>query len=108
MTSLSKSAQKRIIDSLGVMALVSWLGFICVRYYYYARITPEKYDAATGHIFEVNNHGHIFYLDATQNLLTYIPLVVGVIFFFASLLLERRWKIYKEINELRLKPLKPY
>jgi hypothetical protein len=108
MTSFSKTAKKRIIYFLSLMALLAWLGHLHMRYYYYAAVAPRKYDAATGHIFEISNHGDIFYLNTEQLLWTYFPLIFVGLFMLAVFLLERRWQIYKELNELRFKPLKPY
>jgi len=108
MASLSKDVKRRILDTLSFLTFISWVGFLYLHFIYYQSVAPTKYDPATGHIYEINCHGYYFYLDAKQNLLTYFPLVIGGAIFLAALLLERRWKIYKEINELRLKPLKPY
>jgi hypothetical protein len=104
MISLSKSIRKRILDLCAVMAFLSWIAFLYMRHYFYAGVAPRQYDATTGHIFEVNNHGTVFYLNATQDNWTYFPLVFVAVFLLTLVFLESRWKIYKEISESRLKP----
>ena len=97
MIALSKRSKKRILDSLGIMAFVGWIGFLYMRFYHFHQVASDRYDPATGYIYEINNHGCIFYLNTTQYFQTYYPLVVGVVLLITSLLLEKRWKIYKDI-----------
>jgi len=97
MITLSRKTKKRIIDSLSILTFVGWAGFLYLRFYYFYSVASGTYAPETGHIYEVNCHGCVFYLDKTQNLQTFIPLVIGALLFIAFLLLERRWRIYKDI-----------
>ena len=101
MRTLSSRWKKHILDALFFMALYGWIAFIYMRFYYYESTAPTKYDAATGHIYQVNNHGYCFYLDKTQNLYTYYPLIIVAVFFPIAFILEWRWKIYKSRYEFR-------
>ena len=108
MISFTKRVKKGILDLCGVLTFLSWITFLYMRYYFYAGVSPSKYDAATGHIFEINNHGCIFYLNSTQNVWTYFPLLFVAVFLLALFFMERRWKIYKEIHDDRFKPIKQF
>ena len=108
MISFSKRVKKGILDLCAILTFLSWLAFLYMRYDFYAGMSSSKYDAATGYIFEINNHGCIFYLNSKQNMWTYFPLIFVVAFLFTLFLMETRWKIYKEINDGRPKPLKQF
>lgn len=101
MIPLSRNAKWRILNFLATLALVGWIGFLYMRCIHYAAVAPATYDATTGHIYEVNNHGSYFYLDATQNLRTYYPLVLVAASLLTTFLLQKRWKVFKDSADIQ-------
>ncbi|MGZ3513775.1 MAG: hypothetical protein ACXU93_07500 [Thermodesulfobacteriota bacterium] len=86
-----------MLDVIGGLGLFSWVLFIYLHFFHFQGIAPTKPNPATGQIYEVNNHGWIFYLTREQELVTFIPCGVAIISLIALVLLEWRWKIYKQI-----------
>jgi hypothetical protein len=90
-------AKKNILNITGALSLFSWFLFIYLHFYYFDYLAPKIPNIETGQIYQVNNHGWIFYLTLKEEIITFIPCGVAVIGSIALALLERRWKIYKQI-----------
>jgi hypothetical protein len=75
--SISFGVKRQIMYVLAIFSLFSWLLFIFVYWFYYQDISPASANVATGHIYEVNNHGYVFYITKKQMILAYIPCFVA-------------------------------
>jgi hypothetical protein len=66
-------------------------------FFHFQNVAQTKPNPATGQIYEVNNHGYIFYLTKNQKIAAFIPYFVAMASFGIVAVLECRWKIYKKI-----------
>ena len=98
--------KKNILNSLSALCLISWILFIYFYYFHFQNVAPIKPDRDAGQIYEVNNHGYIFYLTMKQEIIALIPCVTAIISLGIGVALERRWKIYKQIYGQPRKPLR--
>lgn len=100
-------AKKNILNSLGVLSFISWTLFLYLHYYHYQiqNIAPIKPNHDSGQIYEVNNHGYIFYLTLKQEIISFIPCIAAIFGFGLFAVLEWRWKIGKQIYGQPRKPL---
>ena len=94
---MSFAAKKMILMTFGTVFLVSWFLFIYLYFFHWRNVAPIKPNAATGQIYEVNNHGYVFYLTKRQEVTAYIPVGVAVVSFLSGAVLENRWKVYEKI-----------
>src|SRR6266536_5271812 len=102
---MSFKTKKIILISLGWVSLLSWFLFIHFYYFYFRNVAPTRPNSATGQVYEVNNHGYVFYLNKQQAILAFIPCGLAVIAFVTGAILESRWKVYEKIYGKWSKPL---
>lgn len=94
---MSFKTKKNILNLLSALTLVSWFLFIYLYYFHYQNVAPTKPNTELGQVYKVNNHGYIFYLTKKQEVLAYIPCFLAVIDMVVLVLLELKWRIYKQI-----------
>src|SRR5208283_5325295 len=97
-------AKKNIIRAICTLCLLSWVAFLELYYFYFQNVAPRNPDFVTGQIYEVNDHGYIFYLTKKQIIIAFIPCFVAISSFAVGFILEFRWKIYKKIYGVWPKP----
>ncbi len=90
-------AKKNTLNVIGTLSFLSWVLFLYLHYYYFEFLAPKIPNIETGQIYQVNNHGWIFYLTLKEEIITFVPCGIAVMGFLVLALLERRWKIYKQI-----------
>ncbi len=87
---MSFGIKKIILTSLSIVFLLSWLLHIYFYYFHFQSLAPITPNVAAGQIYEVNNHGYVFYLTKQQEITAYIPLGVALVAFVMGALLESR------------------
>jgi hypothetical protein len=55
----------RIASGLGACGFVMWLAFLGL-FIWYSSTRPSERSTATGRVHEINNHGHVTYLTASE------------------------------------------
>ncbi len=103
---MSFATKKTILTSLATIFLLSWFLFIYFHFFHWRNAAPVKPNPATGQIYEVNNHGYIFYLTKQQEVTAYIPVGIAVVSFLSIAVLENRWKVYERIYGKFRRPLR--
>ena len=88
--------KKNILNIIGTLSVISWFLFIHLHFYYFEYVAPRIPNIETGQIYIVNNHGWIFYLTKREEIIT-LSHVGAVISSLVLILLEKRWKVYKQI-----------
>jgi hypothetical protein len=102
---MSFGTKKIILTTLLTVSLLSWLLFIYLYYSHWQDVAPREPNPAAGQIYEVNNHGYVFYLTRQQKITAFIPCGVAVVAFLTGALLENRWKVYEKIYGKRPRSL---
>ena len=97
-------AKKNTLNSLGALFLISWIAFIYLYYFHFQNIAPTTPRPDTGNMHEVNNHGYIFYLTIKQKTIAFIPCITAILCFGPGIILEWRWKIYRQLYDKLRKP----
>ncbi len=98
-------AKKNILYSVSTLSFISWVLFIYLYYFYFQNGAPTKPNPITGQIYQVNNHGYYFYLTLKQKTIAFIPCIIAVVSFCLGAILEKCWKVYKQIYSEPRKPL---
>jgi len=94
---MSFTAKKNILNFLSVVCLISWVLFIYFYFFHFQNSAPTKPNPETGQIYEVNNHGYLFYLTKDQKTEAFVPLFIAIACLAIVAVLEWRWKVYRRI-----------
>jgi len=79
----------RLLKLAGTCSLATWLSAAGV-FLHFDATRPEAPNRELGQIYELNNHGHVFYVSFRDGVLFYGLMLVGITGIFTTLVIERR------------------
>jgi hypothetical protein len=84
------------------------IGLLCfvtqmLLYHYLLSHSPTSPNQTTGEIYQLNNHGHVFYVTISQGYLQYCLSLAFIVFAFGGAALREHWHV-KLLSDNLLKP----
>ena len=88
---MNRYAKKYIVISMLSIGITSFAVKLLL-FYYLLGISPQTPNLSTGEIYALNNHGHIFYVTKTQNIIQDATFYIFIVLAFGAAFLNLRWK----------------
>jgi hypothetical protein len=90
--SIDSKAKRIFVMMLGVLSLAIWFSFIAL-FEHYSATRPNRPDATSGRIYQLNNHGSYAYLTIGEQRRLWCLEFGGLPLLLAAAVLARFWKI---------------
>ena len=88
---MNRTVKKYILITIITLAITSFVAKL-ILFYYLMGISPQAPNPSTGEIYALNNHGYIFYVSRTQNIIQDATFYGSMALALCAYLLNSRWK----------------